>query len=341
MSSIKRLLQNEYFLVYLFSLAVVIGPAISILFAQDLSLFTDCKTYLGLASGDFNQDAVRRYRPIVPLLAGVLNYLFGGVFKHLAPGYFTGNFSLPFSFFLVNTSLFGLYGVLIYRYCKANGASWLGAAAGILVMLTSRYTGYYAGLAMVDSLFFVIIAMVLLGIKQKDTSLLVLAIFIGPFAKEAFLFIAPLIFFFSHINKAKQVVYFLLSGVLVFGFRYLYEYLGNFPVNSGLAVDIQHIPNIKLYLPMLLSFQGIYKIVSSMALWMLLPLIAWWLAPGYGKLLKSKLEAYMLFLLLSVILQMLLSGSMERMFYEAMPVICMIAAISFESLKKTMEIGEK
>jgi hypothetical protein len=341
MNRIKRLVQNEYFLVYLFSLAVVIGPAISILFAQDLSLFPDCKTYLGLAAGDFDQSPVRRYRPIVPLLAGGLNYLFGGVFRHLAPSYYTGDFSLPFSFFLVNTGLFGLYSVLIYRYCKAYAASWLTAAGGILVMLTSRYTAYYAGLALVDSLFFVVIAMVLLGIKLKDSRLLILAIFIGPFAKEAFIFIAPLIFFFSHINKAKQLFYFLLSGVLVFSFRYMYEYLGNFPVNIGLKVDMQHIPNIKLYLPVLFSFQGIYKVVSSMALWMLLPLIAWWLVPGFGKLLKSKLEGYMLFFLLSVLLQMLLSGSMERMFYEAMPLVCMIAAISFETLRKAVEIGEK
>lgn len=341
MSSIKKLVQNEYFLVYLFSLAVIIGPAIAILFAQDLSQYSDCQTYLGLASWDFNQSPIRRYRPIVPFTAGSLNYLFGGVFRHLAPSYFTGNFSLPFSFFLVNTGLFGLYGVLIYRYCKAYGASWLAAAGGILVMLTSRYTAYYTGLALVDSLFFVVIAMVLLGIKQKDTRLLVLAIIIGPFAKEAFIFIVPLIFFFSHINKAKQLFYFLLSGILVFGFRYLFDYFGNFPVDSGLRVDMQHIPNIRLYLPILFSFQGMYKVVSSIALWILLPLIAWWLVPGFGKLLKSKLERYMFFLLLSVILQMLLSGSMERMFYQMMPVVCMTAAISIESLKKTPEIGEK
>ncbi len=332
MTNIKRFLSNEYVLVYMFCVAVMAGPAISALFANDISIYTDCTTYLGLASWDFNQDAVRRYRPIVPLAAGVLNSLFGGLFEHLAPSYFKGNFSLPFSFFLVNISLFGLYGTLIYKYCKAYGAGILAAIGGVLIMLTSRYTAYYAGLALVESLFMVTIALALLGIKEKNETFIVLSIFIGPFAKEAYIFIMPVVLFYSHVKKSRLLVYLILSGMLVFGFRYAYESLFNLPVNSGLKVDLQHIPNIKLYLPTMLSFQGIYKIVSSVWIWLLLPVIGILLAPGTKRVIKQSSEGYMLLFFMLVVLQMLLSGSMERMFYEMMPVLCMYGAVIYQSI---------
>lgn len=341
MQAIRRFLLREHNLVFLFCMAVMAGPAIAILFAFDLSLAKDCYTYLGLAHFDFHQNPVRRFRVLVPFAAAALNKLFGGVFSKLAPSYFQGDFGLPFSFFIVNISLMSYYGVLIYRYCKAYGLQTVTALLGLLVMLTCRYTSYTVGLPMVDSLFCVVVAMVLLGIKEQNTGMLITAIFLGPFAKEAFIFIAPLIFFYSHINKWKQVVYFLLSGILVFSYRYVYELYVPLEGVTGMQADLFHFTQISKFAKTLFGFMGVYKIVSNLFVWIALPLAAYMLIPGYFRQSLKRVETIWLWFVASVVLQMLLSGSLERMFYISMPVLCLWVAMAANGLKKQYMTAEK
>lgn len=341
MQAIRRFILQEHRLVFLFCMAVMMGPAIATLFAFDLSQVTDCYTYLGLAHFDFNQSPVRRFRVLIPFAAAALNKVFGGVFAKLAPSYFTGDFGLPFSFFLINISLMSYYGVLIYRYCKAYGLPTTISLLGLLVMLTCRYTSYTAALPMVDSLFCVVVAMVLLGIKEKNTGMLVTAIFLGPFAKEAFIFIAPLIFFYSHISKGKQLVYFILSGVLVFTYRYIYELYAPVMHFSGLKADLSHVYRIPVFVKSLLSFTGFYKMFSNLFIWSVVPMCAYLFISGYFKKSLKNIEALWVWFMTSVILQMLLSGSLERMFYISMPVLCLWVAASANEFKKQYVTAEK
>jgi hypothetical protein len=340
MRSIRLFFEKEYNLVYLFCLAVMLGPAVCILFGNDLSQFTDSYDYMSIANLNFDRSPIRRYRVLIPLVAGALNFAFGNIFDKLAPRYYQGDFSLPFCFFLININLMALAGTLVYRYCKAYGAGIMAALLGLLVMLTCRYTPYYAGLPMVDSLYFFVIALALAGIKEKNSAYIVAAIFLGPFAKEAFLFFAPVIFFYSHIPKIRMALYFLASGILVFSFRYLYDRLTGFSPDSGLAADLSHVPNIWNYFRVLFSFSGLYKIVSNLGVWLLIPLLAIWRVQGYGSLMKERLDRYMLPFMLLTLLQMLLSGtSMERMFYMSLPVVCVFIAISAELAGKTLRIA--
>jgi hypothetical protein len=339
MEGSKNRLLNEYLLVYMFCMAVIIGPAIACLFQYDLTHYPDCKTYLGLAHFEFDQNPVRRYRVIIPFAAGALNYLFGGIFGRLSPAYFYGDYSLAFSFFLVNTFLTSWFGLLIYRYCKAFGVDKTSAIIGTLAMLTCRYTIATAALPLVDSLFCVVTMLTLLGIKLKDTRMLLWAIFLGPFAKESFIFIAPLIFFFSHIDKKRLVLYFLLSGVLVFGYRYLYDVYTLkiytlHPVAGGLESDMNHVYNVVGNLRKLFSGGTMFKIMMNIGLWGLVPLLVLFAKKGSGKTLLGTLDKYLVFYLLAVIVQMLLSGSMERMFYLAMPFLCVVVALSVSELRK-------
>lgn len=334
MREIRSYILQENRLVFLFCFAVIIGPAISTLFAFDITQLKDCETYLGLANFDFDQSPVRRFRLIIPLFAALLNFLLGSVFNKLAPTYFIGDFGLPFSFFIINTSLMSLYGLLIYRYCKAYGINTLFVLIGILVMLTSRYTIYFSALPLVDSLFCVTVAMSLLGIKEKNQTLLIAAIFIGPFAKEAFIFIAPVIFFCSHIAKKKLISYFMLSGIIVFSYRYIYEsYAPPTPI-SGLMVDLYHIYYVPRFLPVLFSPYGAYKMFSNLYIWMFVPIVAIFLIPSFVKNAWKRLDKTMLWFVGSVMVQMLLSVSIERMFYVAMPVLCLFVAYSLSELKK-------
>lgn len=338
---IKTWLLKENTLVFFFCLAVISGPAINTLFAFDLSQSTDCYSYLGLAHLDFAQSPVRRFRVIIPFLAAGLNYLFGGVFSKLAPAYFKGDFGLPFSFFIVNASLISYFGVLIYRYCKAYGADKFTAILGVLVMLTCRYTSYITGLPLVDSLFCVVVALSLLGIKEKNTSMLLWAIFLGPFAKESFIFIAPLIFVFSHIPKMRSVLYLLLSGVLVFSYRYIYELYAPPTYVNGFTADWMHYHNLIDELPNLLCFKGMYKLISNPWVWLGIPILAALVSKNYWNAMKSKLDILMLWFMISVMVQVLLSGSFERMFYISMPFWAVLIALSANELKKLYMRAEK
>lgn len=339
--SFKQWLLKENTLVFFFCIAVISGPAIAILFAFDLSQWHDCYSYMGLANFDFDQSAVRRFRVIVPFMAGGLNYLMGGIFNKLAPEYFQGDFGLPFSFFIVNLFLMSYFGLLVYRYCKAYGVGVWMAIIGTLTMLTCRFTSYEAGLPMVDSLFFVVVAMSLLGIKEKNTPMLMTAIFVGPFAKEAYIFIAPIVFFFSHIPKRKAFIYFLLSGALVFTYRYVYElYAPPTPV-SGLVADLYHLHDPSALAQLLFNFKAAGKILMNIGLWLFVPLVVFYIDKAFFRKLYNSLDRHTGWFMLSVLVQMFVSGAIDRMFYLAMPVICVIIAMSANELKKLYMSREK
>lgn len=318
----------------MFCLAVILGPAIATLFEYDLTRFPDCNTYLSLAHFDLAQNPVRCYRVIIPFAAALLNFLFGGIFSKLTPAYFTGNFSLPFSFFLINTMLTAWFGLLIYRLNRVCHISSVPALIGTLTMLTCRYTVYMAALPLVDSLFCVVIALTLLGIKEKNTKMLLWAIFLGPCAKESFIFIAPLIFFFSHLDKKKQLFYFLLSGILVFACRYVYSVYAHIPPSGWLAADMAHAPNLLYYLPKPFTFYTLNKILMNTGLWIMAPILVLIIKRGKtGNLFNSK-DKFLAWFLVAVLVQMLLSGSVERMFYLAMPVICIVVGWSVGEIMK-------
>lgn len=332
MMRLKKLLLNEYLLVFLFCLAVIHGPAFSLMDNFDQSACIDCQTYLGVAELDLDQSPVRRYRPIVPLLAGSVNFVFGRIFSVLAPKQFPGNFPLTFSFYLVNCILLSIWGVIIYRYCKAYTLAPVYAIGGLLVMLSCRWTPYIAGTPLADSLYCLVLGLVLLGIKEKNEKMVLLAIYLGPFAKESFIFIAPLLFFFSHVGKLRQLIHFSLSGILVFSFRYAYDYIAGLPPSSGLEADLGHLDYVLDISKRLFSFHGAYDVMSNFGLWLLFPLLAFWLAPGFRLALKGHSEWYMLFFMASVFVHMVLSSSFERMFYLAMPLICLFTGLSIYHL---------
>jgi hypothetical protein len=338
---IKKWILKENTLVFFFCWAVISGPAIATLFAFDLSQSPDCSSYLGIAHFDFDQSPVRRFRVIVPFIAAGLNYVFGGVFNKLAPTYFVGDFGIPFSFFLVNSLLISYFGLLIYKFCKAYQTGTYAALLGVLVMLTCRYTAYIAGLPLVDSLFCVVVAMSLLGIKERNTPMLVSAMFLGPFAKESFIFIAPLIFFFSHIPKTRTVFYLLVSGILVFSYRYIYELYAPPTYVSGLEADWVHYHNLIDELPNLLSFKGMYKLVSNPWLWLAIPATAAMSGKSYFRTMKLQLDKCLFWFMVSVMVQVLLSGSFERMFYISMPFWSLLVALSSNELKKLYMSAEK
>jgi len=341
MFRLKKFLLNEYVLVFLFCLAAIHGPAFSLMDNYDQSSSPDCQTYLGLAHMDLNQNPIRRYRPIVPLLAAGVNCTLGRAFDVMRPVNFPGDFPLTMSFYIVNCILLSIWGLMIYRFCRAYGLPTVFALAGLLVMLTCRWTPYIAGTPIADSLYCLVVGLALLAIREKNEVMLIWAIFLGPFAKEAFIFIAPLLFFFSGVSRVRQLLYFGLSGLLVFSFRYAFDSYTGFPPAGGLAADLDHINYLLDNTRRLFSFHGVYDVLSNFGLWLLFPLLAWWAAPAYRQQLRGAAEWYMLFFMMSIFVHMVLSSSFERMFYLSMPLICLVTALSLQALYGTLTQTEK
>ena len=333
--NIRSSIKFKYFVLFVFSFAVIFGAAFTLLlnYKYDIVTNPDLKTYLGLANFDFHQSPVRRYRIIIPFLAAGVNYFFSPVFTFLKPWNFQGSdFSICMSFLVVNCIIMSIFGVIIFRLCKLYGASAFGSLIGLLAVLTCRWTPYFAGIPCVDSLYLLIIAMALLGLKTKNNKLIIAVILIGPLAKESFIFIAPLLLVFSNMNKWKLVGWFLLSAIIIFSFRYYFDIINNLSINEGLKSDFEHTGNISSSLHRLFSFHGIYEIFSIFGIWGVLFLLL--LVKGFRNGIQLQMPAYILFYLVIVLIHALLSTELARMFYLAIPVIAIwISAISDNFLK--------
>ena len=315
-------------LLFFFCFAILLGPAYALFdsYNYDLVANPDIKNYLGLANFEFDQNPTRKYRVIIPFLAGGINYVFGPVFSALAPQTFPGpDFSLCLSFLLVNCAFMALFGMLVYRLCKSFGVSSLAAIVGLLSVMTCRWSSYIAGLPLIDSLYMVVIAMTLLGLKTQNAKLITAAIFLGPWAKESFIFFAPLIFFFSSIPKWKQAGLFLLSGLIVFTFRYFFDQGTIGSIDLGLKNDFAHVDNINEALKRLFSFHGVYEIFSIMGVWGLLFMAS--VNQRIRESLRENTKSYIIFFLVIVFIHALLSVELARMFYLATPVLAVFFSI--------------
>lgn len=339
---LSRFLQSHW-PAFLFSLAVILGPAYALFdsFHYDPAEHHDLTTYLGLANFDFDQSPIRRYRVIVPMLASGIEWLFGSFFARVEPWYFPGgDFPLGISFLLVNSLIMALAGVFVFRLSRAWEASVPAAALGLIAVLSCRWTAYMAGLPLVDSLYFLIVVLVLYALKTGHKKLLILTIFLGPWAKESFLFIAPLIFLFGPVNRWKQTLYFLLSGLLVFAFRYGYDSLLGLPFTESLQADFSHFGIILRSLQRLFSFHGLYEIFSIVGIWGLLLLLPLFLKTFRQKV-KPLFSTEILLFLGIVLLHALLSTELARMFYLAMPVLAVLYARIADQLWKELPLKKE
>ncbi|HUS87712.1 MAG TPA: hypothetical protein VMW76_10780 [Bacteroidales bacterium] len=322
----KLTLNRSDIMIFLFSLAVIHGASFALMDNYRFEDCIDCQTYVGLSRGDFDQSPIRRYRIIVPCIAGVIHRIADPLFETVKPWSFNYDFSLYFSFLIVNNIIMALFGLIVYKLCRIYVKTSFAAIIGLLTLLTCRWTAYIAGLPLVDSLYCLIIGMTLLGIKTGNRKLLIAAIFIGPWAKESFIFIAPVIFLYSPINKFRQLVLFFLSGTLVFGFRFMFDHLNGYDLMESLRLGTGHITNIRTSLNKLFSFHGLYELFSVTGFWILLVFTAFSKRKFFSSLIL-KMERFWLWYLLAVMVHILLSADIARMFYLLTPALALFSAL--------------
>lgn len=313
-----------------FCILFSLGFEVMIYFPMDQS--PDIQDYLKMAQFDWNQSPVRHYRILIPLIASGVQFSFGWIFELLHPLSFDGNFSLCFSFLMVNVSILSIAGVILFKLCRNFGMNdWI-AAFSLIPFLSCRWTMELAGLPLVDSLYFLSLLMVLYGFYNKQTLWFAAGLLLGPWAKEAFIFFVPMILYMKRDRLINTISWIAFSGMLVFGFRFLWDLYLQHPFINSFAKDVDSFSTISVSLSKLFSFHGIYDVFSVVGFWILIPMMVW-IKNNFSLQFKiNETRIVFVLYLLAVIFQMLLSGDLARMFYLILPLYCIWIGIKIKSI---------
>lgn len=317
----NKLNQNkENILLWFCFFALLFGPAFALFseYSYDLEANPDILSYLKLADFDFNDSPVRRYRFIVPFLAGFLN-LFLGPLKSIQPWDFPGpDFSLGFSFLLINCSIMALSCVVLLKWLQAHGLKFWSALIGPALVLACRWTPYFAGLPLVDSLYFLVICTFLLAFATGNKKLFILCLIFGPVAKESFVLFVPLFFLFCPLSLLQLCFWLGVSALLNIGLRYGIDVAAGLnPMESYLA-DGNHVQHIPGSLSRLFSFHGVYELWSIAGFFNLFFLV--FIYRKYRGVLPPFRWDLVVFVAV-IFLHAILSGELARMLYLVIPVL--------------------
>ncbi|MBK8450506.1 MAG: hypothetical protein IPL42_10990 [Saprospiraceae bacterium] len=329
----KERFLNEDTWVYTFSFIILWNLGFHILIYFPLHESPDIQTYLGIAQLHFDDSLVRQYRVLVPFMAFLINGSFGWLFESLKPWSFEGDFSLCFSFLMVNTLIMSFVLLYIFKLCRIFKLGFWYCVMALIAVLSSRWTAELAGLPLVDSLFVLSLVLLLLGIVNNQNTYLIASIFLGPWSKEAYIFMVPLILYFNRDQIVKWIGYLFCSGVIVFSFRFCLDwYLGRSFFQS-LHEDAAALFTISKSFQRVFSFHGIYELFSIVGFWIFIPFIAWY---HFSKpyLIESKTTRNLFYTYLGIVFILaLLSGDLGRMFYLSIPVFAVWIAIGLHKMQ--------
>ena len=325
--------ESNLFLFFIF-LAVISGFAFGFADVYDHMSNVDVQTYIGLSEFDFDQHPVRRYRVIIPMLAAGIHFVFGSTLNLLSPNDFPGDFSQIMSFVIVNSALMAIYGILLFKICNTviGKPKFWPAIIGVVSVLTCRWTMLISGSALVDSLYLVVLGLLLLGILRKELWMIVLAIYLGPWAKEAFIFFVPLLIFVERKHYLKLVLHLVFSGVIIFSFRYIFDQVIGAEFGESISRDVSHLDVVPMSLRRLFSFHGLYEVLSIGGVWNVFILMGLFVKKIRIKL-KENITMLWWVLCVLVLIQALLSHELARMFYLLTPLLAVVIAIIFDSIR--------
>jgi hypothetical protein len=325
-------LESNAFLYVLF-LAIIFGPAFGFSDVYDHMTNVDVQTYVGLSEFDFDQHPVRRYRIIIPMLAAGVYFIFEPILSILTPQEYPGDFPRIMSFVLVNIAMMSLYALILFRLSEAvlGKSKFWPIIIGVVSVLTCRWTMLFAGSALVDSLYLVVIGLLLLGILKKEIWMVILAIYLGPWAKEAFIFFVPLLLFIDKKYYLKLGLHLLISGIIIFSFRYCFDQLIGADFGESFNRDVSHFAMIPESLKRLFSFHGLYEIFSIGGFWNLI-ILGGFCVKSIRSRIKENITLLWIIWSLIVLVQALLSHELARMFYLLTPLLAIVVALVFDSL---------
>ncbi len=254
------------FIIFSFCFSILLGSSYNMFLNYDYKSNPDCKTYLSIANGNFeNQSLVRRYRIIVPFIAKTISLPIEKVYAKLWPNRDKTDFgALRLGFLIVNLILMSLVGLATFYLAKAYNLSNIISLLITVILLTGgRWASIFTGAPLTDSLYLLIITCTLYSVKTNNHKLLIPILILGVLSKESFLLLIPYIFIFSNFNKLKMIFYTLIGIGLMFLVRYYIDSLTtNTTLYASMEEDANHIYNIKESVLRILNFRGIGELFT-------------------------------------------------------------------------------
>jgi hypothetical protein len=331
MKSIKNQL-----LIVLFFLGIIIGPAYNTYVDYNFEHTTiDCKAYMNVANANFKEATItHRYRVIIPFIAKAVSVPVALVYKQIWPHRADGEWPLRIAFYLVNciTLALALYLLFTWLSSVTKGSPWVLLLACAALISSGRWYNYMAGLPLTDSLYVLVIIATCIAIQTQNWYWTLFCIFIGPWAKESYLFVAPLLFFFG-ASKWKQIPFWLLSGVFVFGMRYWIDSSIGIEATKSIEEYSGHFNDFAYTFKKLASVRGFGEICTVLGIFTFL--IAW---VFWKKDLRSNIPNYVLWLFPIFIFHAFLSGEAARMLAFATPLWGLCLVLGFEVLGKKLKM---
>jgi len=326
--------------IYLVFFFVIIGSAYTIYLHFDYTTVIDLHSYMKMAQGDFDVNVTHRYRVIVPFLAKVISLPISKIYTALWPHRAESLWPLRLGFLIVNSTLLTLAAYFIFRTCLTYGASFLSSLLAVINLLVSRFAIYIAGLPRIDSLYLLIFALVIYGIKANSRPILIFSILVGPLAKESFIFLIPIIFFYATIPRKQQIVLFFISALPVLIVRYLIDAHLGLSEAQSVANALAHFENIAYTFHKLASVRGLGEIISVFGFFNIVLIIG--LTGGKKQIQRwsRQIDAPLWWLLLVVTVHIFLSGDAGRMAYLAAPTVAVMMALILDNHPKFEEMRQ-
>ncbi|MBF9143873.1 hypothetical protein [Hymenobacter properus] len=304
----------------------------------DFSHSSDTRSYLHMAAGRFDSARVtHRYRVLVPTAAAAVAVPVAKLYARVWPQRPAGLWPLRFAFYLVNCLLLAAAAACWFNAARYSGAAPEAALLGMLALLTSRWAVYGAGLPLTDSLYLLVVSLGYYAIRRKLGGgwALVLALLLGPLAKESFVFVVPWLLWFGRpaLSWPKQLIALLLGvGALFVVHRWVDAQIGA-ATNQAVSNAFEHFQNVSYSIRRAASPKGLGELLSVFGFFTLIPALALWLQkPRQGKW-QPSIFAHIgppeTGLAAVVAVHMLLSGDLGRMGYLFAPAFCVLLALCF------------
>ncbi len=332
---INQVIGNEYGLVFCLCIALLFPLSYQGWVAFDISQSVDPKTYWGLAHFNFEQSMVRKYRIIIPFLVAAIHWVVVHIIHLFRPDKATGDFPMQLIFYCVNLLCSAAWCTLVYAYLRTFGKSKVACLIGPLIILTSKWTAILTADYMVDTFYCCFLALAFLGIATRNSRMIFWSIIIGPFAKENFMFMLPVIFLFSSVPKWKSASWMALSAVILFFYRYIYDHLTGHPMAESLNNDAEHFTFLISNSPRFLEDYWQQDMAATIGIWWVIPIAVGLLNKGFGRQLRQDWRLYMWLWVVLVLLQMLMSGDLSRMLYLFLPVYSLIIASAIDHYRSS------
>lgn len=327
---------RRWLLPWALALGVLLNAAYPMYRHYDFSHSLDTRSYLRLARGRFDSVSVtRRYRLLVPLAAGALARPLAVLGTPGGAPRPAGEWPLRLAFYLVNCVVLAAAGACCYRGARLAGAPAGASALALVVVLSSRWAGYAAGLPLTDSLYLLVFGLSYYAFRRGLGAgwAVALALALGPLAKESFVFLLPWLAWFGRraLGWRGQGAALALGVALLLAAHYWVDKAAGAAPTASLTNALAHVENLTYSLHKAFSLKGAAELFSIFGLFWL-PVLGALGRTGGRRALAPVLGQAEAALLAVAGVHMLLSGDLARMGYLLAPAFTAALALTLSWL---------